>query len=197
MYVQSLCRYLYPNVLIFSTKILLSQPHMTYFSPLCRLSPTVEIIHHPNLDLFSDHRKSLELFRNLPKSHWTKAHLKSNPNTSFWPIRSSRPGPPFRPDLLVPSSPPQLAQPHSNLGLPASPNRHHRSVHLASWPAWHKWPMVPASSPTSVRSKEAIVAGIAPSRRCTQAAMAAPFSRCETPSFLHYTTVVIPLQPEL
>jgi hypothetical protein len=26
------------------------------------LSPTVEFIHHPNLDLFLDHRKSLELF---------------------------------------------------------------------------------------------------------------------------------------
>jgi hypothetical protein len=63
--VQSLCRYLYPNsgnVLIFSTKILLSQPHMTYFSPLRSLSPTVEFIHHPHLDLFLDHRKSLELF---------------------------------------------------------------------------------------------------------------------------------------
>jgi hypothetical protein len=33
---------------------------MTYFSPLRRLSPTVEFIHHPTLDLFSDHRKSLE-----------------------------------------------------------------------------------------------------------------------------------------
>jgi hypothetical protein len=36
------------------------------------LSPTVKFIHHPNLDLFLDHRKSLELFRNLPKSYSTK-----------------------------------------------------------------------------------------------------------------------------
>jgi hypothetical protein len=39
------------------------------FLPLRRLSPNVEFIRHPNLDLFSDHRKSLELFRNLPKFH--------------------------------------------------------------------------------------------------------------------------------
>jgi hypothetical protein len=55
---------------------------MTYFSQFRRLSPTVEFIHHPTLDLFSDHRKSLDLFRNLAKSHWAKAHLKSDPNTS-------------------------------------------------------------------------------------------------------------------
>jgi hypothetical protein len=83
------------------------------------------------------------------------------------------------------------------LGLPAGPNRHHHPAHLASWPARPKKPTAPTSSPTSVRSKAAAVAGIAPLRRCTMATMAAPFSRCETPSFLHYTAVVIPLQPEL
>jgi hypothetical protein len=57
--------------------------------------------------------------------------------------------------------------------------------------------MVLASSSTSIRSKAAAVIGIALSRRCTQAAMTAPFSQCETPSFLHYTAVVIPLQPKL
>jgi hypothetical protein len=63
---------------------------------LRRLSPTVEFIHHPNLDLFSDHRKSLELFRNLPTSHWVKAHLKSDPNTSSLLARSAS-----RPDLIL------------------------------------------------------------------------------------------------
>jgi hypothetical protein len=65
---------------------------MTYFPPLCRLSSTVAFIHHPYFDLFLDHRKSLELLRNLPKSHWANAHLKSNPNTSSLSTRStSRP----------------------------------------------------------------------------------------------------------
>jgi hypothetical protein len=55
---------------------------MTNFPLLCRLSPTVAFVHHPYFDLFSNHRKSLELLRNLPKSHWANARLKSNPNTS-------------------------------------------------------------------------------------------------------------------
>jgi hypothetical protein len=108
---------------------------MTYFSPLRRLSPTVGFIHHPNLDLFLDHRKSLELFRNLPKSHWIKAHLKSDPNTfsllarsgqSAWPSLPARPpraplpsstGPAtFRPWPAGQPKPTPLSSP---LGLPA------------------------------------------------------------------------------
>jgi hypothetical protein len=127
---------------------------MTYFSPLRRLSPTVEFVHHPNLDLFSDHRKSIELFRNLPKSHWNKAQLKSNKNTSSLLAHSAQPAWPSLPaGLLMPPSPPQPAQPFSDLGLPASPNRHHRPAHLASRPTWPKRPTVLASSPTSGRSR--------------------------------------------
>jgi hypothetical protein len=101
---------------------------MTYFPPLRRLSPTVEFIHHPNLDLFSYHRKSLELFRNHPKSHWAKAHLKSDPNASSLLARSAKPAwPPSGPASLCP--PPFLNLPDHfpGLGLPASPNRHHPS----------------------------------------------------------------------
>jgi hypothetical protein len=63
----------------FLQKILLSQPHMTYFSPLRRLSPTVKFIHHPNLHLFSDHRKSLELFEKYfsIQIHSNTIHLHS------------------------------------------------------------------------------------------------------------------------
>jgi hypothetical protein len=50
--------------------------HDLVFSPLCRLSPTVEFIHHPNLDLFSDHRKSLEnLFQNSCALKFTQVHI--------------------------------------------------------------------------------------------------------------------------
>jgi hypothetical protein len=63
---------------------------MTYFSPLRRLSPTVEFIHHPNLDLFSDHRKSLEnLSQNSCALKFTQVHILAFPNFlqfygNFW-----------------------------------------------------------------------------------------------------------------
>jgi hypothetical protein len=182
-----------------STKILLRQPHMTYFPPLRRLSPTVEFIHHPNLNLFSDHRKSLELFRNLPKSHWAKAHLKSDPNTSSLLARSVQPAWPSLP-ARPPRAPPLLSStsPATSLALAYQPAKTDTTpAHLASQPAWPKRPTIPALSSTFVRSKAATVTGLTLSCCCTRVAMAAPFSRCETPSFLHYSIVVIPLQPEL
>jgi hypothetical protein len=63
---------------------------MTYFSPLSRLSPTIEFIHHPNLDLFSDHRKSLEnLYQNSCAPKFTQVHILAFPNFlqfsgNFW-----------------------------------------------------------------------------------------------------------------
>jgi hypothetical protein len=169
---------------------------MTYFSPLRRLSPTIEFIHHPNLDLFSDHRKSLELFRNLLKSHWTKVHLKSDPNTfsllarsgqSAWPFLLARP--PRAP------SPPQPAQPLSGLCLPANPNQHHRLAHMASRPAWPKRPTVPASTPTSVRCKPAAITSIAPSRRFTKSTMAAPISSARPPPSSTTPQSLFPFNP--
>jgi hypothetical protein len=63
---------------------------MTYFSPLRRLSPTVEFIHHPNLDLFSDHRKGLEnLSQNSCAPKFTQVHILAFPislqfSGNFW-----------------------------------------------------------------------------------------------------------------
>jgi hypothetical protein len=63
---------------------------MTYFSPLRRLSSTVEFIHHPNLDLFSDHRKRLEnLSQNSCAPKFTQVHILGFPNFlqfsgNFW-----------------------------------------------------------------------------------------------------------------
>jgi hypothetical protein len=54
------------------------------------LSPTVEFIHHPNLDLFLDHRKSLEnLSQNSCAPKFTQVHILAFPNFlqfsgNFW-----------------------------------------------------------------------------------------------------------------
>jgi hypothetical protein len=63
---------------------------MTYFSPLRRLSATVEFIHHPNLHLFLYHRKSLEnLSQNSCALKFTQVHILAFPNFlqffgNFW-----------------------------------------------------------------------------------------------------------------